>query len=115
MDLIRSGGVLAAPDRVVMEVLNVLRRKHRMTMLDERQVVHAAATIESCFNQIVPSTSLAQEAVRLSITLDHSIYDCACLACSMLLAMPLVTEDHVFAEKARTKISNAQVLTLDRS
>lgn len=115
MDLIRSGEALIAPDLVIVEVMNVLRRKQRMSILGERQVIDAAAAIGDCFGQLVPAITVAQEAVRLSIALDHSVYDCAYLACSTILGAPLITEDRVFAAKIHARFANARVLNLDHS
>ena len=99
MEIIRSGETLVAPDIVVFEVLNVLRRKQRQGLVDAKQVIGAMETMSVCFSRLIPSTGLAREAVDLSMALDHSVYDCAYLACAALLNAPLVTADHVFAAK----------------
>lgn len=112
MEIVRSGEILAAPDIVVFEVLNVLRRKQRQGLVDARQVTGAMEMMTLCFSHLIPSTELAREAVKLSMALDHSVYDCAYLACSSQLGAPLVTADHVFAAKiAGTKVGpTVQVL-----
>ena len=99
MTIIRSGEALVAPDIVVFEVSNVLRRKQRQVLIEARQVTAAVETMALCFSRLVPSTELAQEAVRLSMAPDHSVYGCAYLAWAALLGAPLVTADHVFAAK----------------
>ena len=99
MTIIRSGETLAAPDIVMFEVSNVLRRKQRQGLIEARQVTAAVETMALCFSRLVPSIDLAEEAVKLSMALDHSVYDCAYLACAALLGASLVTADHVFAAK----------------
>ena len=113
MEIIRSGEVLVAPDFVVFEVLNVLRRKQRQQMLKNEQLINAVQVMTTCFSQLMPSVLLAQEAVRLSNDLDHSVYDCAYLACGFILQIPLVTADRVFAGKALGANPGHQVLVLD--
>lgn len=99
MTIIRSGEALVAPDIVVFEVSNVLRRKQRQGLIEARQVTAALETMALCFSRLLPPTEVAQEAVKLSMALDHSVYDCAYLACAALFGAPLVTADHVFAAK----------------
>lgn len=100
MDIIRSGEPLVAPDIVVFEVLNVLRRKQRQRLIEAKQVFDAMDTMTVCFSRLVPSTTLAEVSMKLSIELDHSVYDCAYLACAGLFDAPFVTADRVFAAKA---------------
>ncbi len=100
MAIVRSGEPLVAPDIVVLEVLNVLRRKQRQGSVDVRQVIGAMETMTLCFDRFVPSIELAREALSLSMALDHSVYDCAYLACATSIGASLVTADKVFASKA---------------
>ena len=99
MEIIRSGETLVAPDIVVFEVLNVLRRKQKQGLADAKQVTGAMETMSVCFSRLIASAELARDAVDLSMALDHSVYDGVYLACAARLNAPLVTADHVFAAK----------------
>ncbi len=113
IDLIRSGDLLVAPDIVVLEVLNVPRRKQRQGAIEAKQVAGAVEAMALCVSRLIPSTALAADAVRLSMELDHSVYDCACLACAVSLDVPLVTADRVFAEKALVSRPDYQIHMLE--
>ena len=66
-----------------------------------------------CFSRLMPSTALAADAVRLTMELEHSVYDCACLAFAVSLDAPPVTADRVFAEKALVSRPDHQIHMLE--
>ena len=49
---------------------------------------------------IIPSAVLLRDAFMLAERLDHSVYDCAYLACAHHLDAPLLTADQHFVGKA---------------
>lgn len=98
--LIGSGEMLVAPDLIVAEVMNVLRRKHRQQAISGQPLSDAAGAIAACFSHLVPAAMIVEETVRLALRLDHSVYDCLYLACAVILATGLATADKTFASKA---------------
>ena len=92
---------LMAPDIVLAEVANALRRQVRMKMVTDEQ---ASAAVKIMLRELIELTSsrdLIENAVRLSSQLDHSVYDCMYLAAAMTEDdRVLVTADMKFAAKA---------------
>ena len=97
--IIKLGDMLVAPDFMILEVLNVLRRKQRLNLISERQIILAVDEIHACFAELMPARRLSKEALGLSIELDHSLYDCSYLACAMIKDAKLVTADENFLKK----------------
>lgn len=91
---------LAAPDRMFLEVANVLRRKVRPGEIAAEQAGRALQRLPRLIDVVVPSVDLLVEAFELSGVLGHSVYDCAYLACARLLEAGLITADARFAAKA---------------
>ncbi len=92
-------GSLVAPDRLLLEVANVLRRKERRGELTAEHVDRATARLSSFFHEILPTDPLLASAVGLSRRLDHPVYDCVFLAAAMEPATRLITADGHFHRK----------------
>lgn len=92
---------LAAPDRLLLEVANVLRRKVKQREIATHQAAVAVSRLPGLIDTIVPSASILDRAFDLADRLDHSVYDCAYLACALHLDIRLLTADGRFAGKAR--------------
>ncbi len=90
---------LIAPDLLVAESANVLRKKSKLGEISVRQSEEALRVIQVAIPRFVPSVELAEDA--LAQNLDHSVYDCFYLACA-LPASILVTADDRFATKCQT-------------
>ncbi|HKG76103.1 MAG TPA: type II toxin-antitoxin system VapC family toxin [Beijerinckiaceae bacterium] len=97
----RAAERLAAPDRLLLEVANVLRRKTKQNEISSRQAQLAVEQLSHYVETIIPSAVLLRDAFALAEQLDHSVYDCAYLACARHLDAPLLTADQHFAGKAR--------------
>ena len=97
----RGAGVLAAPDRLLFEVANVLRRKTKQNEISISQARDAIEQLPTMIDTIVPSATLLLDAFALAEQLDHAVYDCSYLACARHLGVPLLTADGHFAGKAR--------------
>jgi predicted nucleic acid-binding protein len=91
---------LAAPDRLFLEVANVLRRKTKQGEIVHEHAALALEQLPGLIRTVVPSVSLLQDAFALAQQLDHSVYDCAYLACARLLDADLLTADERFSGKA---------------
>lgn len=94
---------IIAPDLVVAETMHALRKKLRAGDVTEEQYLRAGLELPSYFDQIVPSASVAEEAARLSIQLEHGFYDCVYLALSLTSGSSLVTADEVFEAKVAAR------------
>jgi predicted nucleic acid-binding protein len=105
--------VLGAPDFALLEILNVLRRKLRSGNMTSDQFRAASQLLPCYFDQLVPASQLVNDSVVLSSDLDHSIYDCAYLACARLTQSVLLTADLRFVDKAERAGYGALVRRLD--
>lgn len=92
---------LSAPDLVVVEVLGVLSRKRRASLVSDAQAGAAIDDVVRTFDRIVPASDLAVDAFTLAGVLQHSIYDCFYLALARRSGDLLVTADRTFATKVR--------------
>ncbi|MDP2308814.1 MAG: type II toxin-antitoxin system VapC family toxin [Pseudomonadota bacterium] len=92
-------GRLVAPDRLLLEVANVLRRKERRGEITPAHVDRATGRLASFFHEILPTEPLLASAVALSRQLDHPVSDCVFLAAAMVPAACLITADEHFHRK----------------
>ncbi|MFL4975978.1 MAG: type II toxin-antitoxin system VapC family toxin [Microvirga sp.] len=99
--LSREANRLAAPDRLLLEVANVLLRKAKQREITSQQARLGVTQLPAMVETLIPSAVLLEEAFALAEQLDHSVYDCAYLACARHLEAPLLTADEVFAAKVR--------------
>ena len=113
MKVFNSATPLVAPDLVTFEVLNVLRRKQRQKLVSTLQVTDAANSIQTCFTKLMPARVLVDQALELSFELNHSIYDCAYLACALALDARLLNADVEFARKIVQTQYAHRVISLD--
>lgn len=111
--LSRLEAELAAPDRLLLEVANVLHRKVRKSEITPEQARLAVSQLPDPIEMIVPSVILLRDAYDLAEQIGHAVYDCAYLACALHLNATLITADRRFADKARIAGFDKQVETLD--
>ena len=102
LQLLASNEKTIAPDLLISETMHALRKKVRAGDVTEDQYMAAAAELPTFLDELVPSASVAGEAARLSIKLDHGFYDCVYLAVAPTSGAQLVTADDVFSSKARS-------------
>lgn len=102
---------LKAPDLIVAEILNGLRkavRDRRMTLPLALEAIHK---IDLAIPTIIPSMLVAEQALEVSLALKHHINDCIYLAQAIETDSKMVTADALFHEAvAGTKWKNRIVL-----
>jgi predicted nucleic acid-binding protein len=91
------GQSLAAPDVLFVEAANVLGKKIRKSQIGLKQGVAGLDFIRSRVPQIVPSATLVERGMELSVELNHPVYDCIFLACAEQFGATLATRDAPFA------------------
>lgn len=112
--VLKPGAVLLAPDLLLAEVANGLRRQQRNNVISRDAVQKAIAGLASVFAELVPAEKLIVRALQNSQSLDHSIYDCLFLTVSQMHNVPLVTADAAFAAKlAKTPDARNVILLSD--
>jgi predicted nucleic acid-binding protein len=85
--------ILNAPALLLAEVGNVLWKKLRQNRIDRRMADEAAVQVGDLVHFLHDVAVLYPRAVRLSLDLDHPIYDCFYLACAERAQTPLLTAD----------------------
>ena len=111
--VLSSEAELIAPDLVVLETANVLRRKYKRDELSRTQWRRAIEVLPGYFVRLPSSVDLMKEPVELAVELDHPIYDCVYLACAIAVGTVVVTADTHFAGKIERIGRGAQVRRLD--
>lgn len=101
---------LVAPELLQAEVANSLTKRVRGRELALEQAVRAFDKVMTLI-RLVPGSEFGEAALGLSLTLNHSVYDCYFLAASKKLG-PLVTADRVFALKVRAMTCGCPVYFL---
>jgi predicted nucleic acid-binding protein len=106
-----SGVPLIAPDLLLPEFANVMRRKLRSQQIIQEQVDAGLQFVRNTISQFIPSEQLVEDALVLADQLDHSPYDCMYLACALSRGR-LLSADSKFLEKCRSKGFGSVVLGL---
>lgn len=91
----------AAPDVLVAECLNALRRKVLRGEINRHQALFAVAVLNQAQITLEPSRPLAQRALELSLHLSHPIYDCLYLALAERRDVPLITADQKLVNRCQ--------------
>lgn len=110
-NLLAAEKSLLAPDFILAEVANGLRRHQRTGIISATNVQEAIAGLPSVFTELLPTEALIAVALQASQEIDHSVYDCLFLAMSRLRDAALITADVVFADKL-SKTSDAKRVVL---
>lgn len=103
---------LVAPDRMIPELVNVLRRKFKAGQISETQFLKGVEEALSALDRVVPSREVAFDATILSLALDHSPYDCFFLATALGRGV-FLTADHVFERKCIDRGYGKLVVSLE--
>ena len=90
---LQSSQRLAAPDILFSECANTLWKKVRRGELSEADTAEALDVLTDMDLQVLPCRELAQEALMLSLRLDHPAYDCLYLCLALRLDTAVVTAD----------------------
>lgn len=104
--LLKSGGLIA-PDLIVAECANILRKKAARAELTKDEAALAALVIQEAGFEIVPTRHLLAAAAKLAMSLDHPAYDCLYLALAQERGLSLVTADDRLIRKLEQGKSRA--------
>ncbi|MFQ5959015.1 MAG: type II toxin-antitoxin system VapC family toxin [Alphaproteobacteria bacterium] len=91
--LARQEETLLAPDLLIAEVTNAAWKKVARGEIDPPQAYTIAAAIGRNGPRLYSSAVLNEQALRIALALNHSVYDCLYLACAELAEAVLVTAD----------------------
>ena len=103
---------LEAPDLLFVECANILWKKVRLGHLTRREAADCLRLLLAMPVALVASRELLDSALRLSLELDHPVYDCLYLALALQRRFPLVTADEKLAKAARKQRSLAASVVL---
>lgn len=90
---------LIAPELIIAEVGHVLLKRRRGGLIAPQFALSVIADLPQRLDQLVPITSLARNAMDLSLRHNHSFYDCLYLALALERGERLITADAAFARK----------------
>ena len=111
-ELATSGQDLHAPRLMASEVANALWRKARVGEIERHAPGILLANVSDmpvCWND---DETVAADAVRLALALDHPVYDCMYLALAHRIDATVVTADRRFVAAAAPTQHGEAVLTL---
>jgi predicted nucleic acid-binding protein len=92
--------VLAAPELMAVELLNVMTSRLRAGSVTLAIVTGVARDLDRMNIQWRPDRALAAAALTHAVALRHPVYDCLYLALAIELECPVVTADRRFARAA---------------
>ncbi|MBG0795922.1 type II toxin-antitoxin system VapC family toxin [Methylocystis sp. H62] len=99
-NVLASAAELIAPDIILTEVANALRRKVTEGTVTKEQALNALDDLPASFSRIVHAEQTLRAAFDLALSLSHPFPDCVYLACAIMNGANLVTDDRKFLEKA---------------
>lgn len=91
--LFTSGQRLIAPDLVLAEVTNAAWKFIQFENQPAEPVMAILGEAEKAFEELVPSSVLAERALDIALRLRHAAYDCFYLALAESRATHVVTAD----------------------
>jgi len=91
---------LAAPDLLVAECANILRKKVRRKELSEPEAAFAAGLLARADVELVAMRPYLEAATRIAAGLDHPAYDCFYIALAEAEGLSLVIADSTLVRKA---------------
>jgi predicted nucleic acid-binding protein len=99
-NVLATAAEMIAPDIILTEVANALRRKVTEGTVTMEQALNALDDLPGSFSRLVHAEQTLRAAFDLALCLDHPLPDCVYLACAVLNGASLVTDDRKFLEKA---------------
>jgi len=93
--------VLIAPELVLAELGNALRKKAAQGILTREQAVNALREAPSFFVRLHPLPDLALRTTEIAFDLGHPVYDCFYLALAERERVPMVSADERLLSKRR--------------
>lgn len=100
-DIIESGDRLIAPEHILFEVANALRKKLAQGIIHRVQATGGVLVAARAFDELVSTRPLLEAALDLAIDLNHPVYDCIYLALAARERVPLLTADQRLIVAAR--------------
>ena len=94
---------LLAPELVLVELANTIWKKVRLKEIRDAQPFLRELAGLSDIITLHQDAELVERAVRITLEMDHPIYDCLYLACAEATDSDLITADQRFAEKRQSK------------
>jgi predicted nucleic acid-binding protein len=91
--VVRTGGVLIAPDLIIAEVCNAAWKSARLGLMKQTQVDAIALELPRFFELLVGGAILAPRAAAIAAQLDHPVYDALYLALAEREQAQLITAD----------------------
>lgn len=105
---------LLAPQLLIAEVTDALRKHVRTNDVTHDQAQAALLTLPKAFSELVPMQALAIRALTMAGELEHSSYDCFYLALAETRSAQLVTADRRLVNRlASTKYKSHVVHLAD--
>ena len=101
LDRIDRESTVTAPDWILVEIGNALRRKSLRGEFDDATAIALLGLVPQLVTSMRPTAPLVGNAMALSFDLDHWIYDCIYFACALDLDAPLLTADRKFWNAAK--------------
>ncbi len=92
---------LIAPDLILAELGNALRKKAAQGIVTRDQALQAVREAPSFFARLYPLPDLSLRAAEIAFDLQHHIYDCFYLALAERERVPLVCADKDVIKKAK--------------
>lgn len=90
---------VVAPEFVLAEVANTLRRKVRQSVIGAAEAQAAQSGLAGLFTRLVPLRALQDQAIALALRRGHPVHDCFYVALAMREAAPLLTADRRLAQR----------------
>ena len=94
-----EAGFLSAPDLLIPECINILWKKVRRFEFEKDEAIMAARLLQKLDVEILPTRVLMEEALKLSVALDHAAYDCIYLSLALEKDWRFVTADKRLSRK----------------
>ncbi len=110
--LAASGQELHAPRLMASDAANVLWRKARRGQIERAEAAAAMALLTDMPVRWNDDETVAADAVRLALALDHPVYDCIYLALAHRIGATVVTADSRFANAVAPTEHGESVVTL---
>lgn len=107
-----TADALAAPHLIWIECANVLWVKARRGQITAEDAQAACVAIAATPVRALDTATLACDALKIALALNHPAYDCLYLAAALAERCVLVTADEAFAGKAAAHPSYAGAVRL---
>lgn len=92
----RENEPLLAPDLLLPECINALQKKVKNNEFDIEDIKRVLPVFTKGISRFIPLVDMFEQAVDLSTSLPHSIYDCIYLTCAVKMQCKLITADMEF-------------------